>query len=183
MLFSYRVVIWHPSKLPIHTMSLYIQVRGDYFLKSYTVLKTALVYDKYKTSISMAYAKIFMCFNQSRFYWRICKDIATASLNQYVLMHSKARDITQSLEMQVLLRSHVWQVYVKYMHGIYLQSLLESLLDFSPSARRFREFLVFQARRAASDLDILRIRSVLATERPPTRGCGLPKFHSQALIS
>jgi hypothetical protein len=162
-------------------MSLYI--RGDYFLKSYTVLKTALVYDKYKPSIYLAYAKIFMFFNQSRFYWSNYNEIATASLNQYVLMHYKARDITQTLEKHVLLRSHVWQVYVKYMHGIYLQSLLESLLDFSPSAPRFREFLVFQARRAASDLDILRIRSVLATERPPTRGWGLPKFHSQALIS
>jgi hypothetical protein len=64
-----------------------------------------------------------------------------------------------------------------YMHVIYLQ------LDSSSSAGRFQAFLVFQARRAASDLDFLRIHSVLATERPPTRGWGLPKFHSQALIS
>ena len=62
----------------------------------------------------------------------------------------------------------------------YLQQL--SPLDSSSSARRFREFLVFQARRAASDLDFLRIRSVLATERPPTRGWGLPKFHSRPLV-
>ncbi len=46
MFLSYRVGIRHPSKLPIHAISLYM--RGDYFLKSYTVLKSALVYDKYK---------------------------------------------------------------------------------------------------------------------------------------
>ncbi len=87
-------------------MSLYI--RGDYFLKSYTVLKTAVVYDKYKPNKCLAYAKIFVFFNQLRFYWRNYNEIATASLNQYVLMHSKARDITQSLEKHVLLRSHIW---------------------------------------------------------------------------
>jgi hypothetical protein len=65
ILLSYRVGIWHPSKLTIHTMSLYI--RGDYFLKSYTVLKTAVVYDKYKPNICLAYAKIFVFFNQLRF--------------------------------------------------------------------------------------------------------------------
>ncbi len=57
MFLSYRVGIWHPSKLPIHPMSLYI--RSDYFLKSYTVLKTAVVYDKYKQNIGLVYAKIF----------------------------------------------------------------------------------------------------------------------------
>jgi hypothetical protein len=36
MFLSYRVGIWHPSTLPLHIMSLYI--RGDYFLKSFTVL-------------------------------------------------------------------------------------------------------------------------------------------------
>ncbi len=50
------------------------------------------------------------------------------------------------------------------MHVMYLQ------LDSSSSAGCFVAFLVFQARWAASDLDLLRIRSVLATERPPTRG-------------
>ncbi len=47
-------------------MSLYI--RGEYFLKSYTVLKTAVVYDKYKLNICWAYAKFFVFFNQLRFY-------------------------------------------------------------------------------------------------------------------
>ncbi len=35
----------------------------------------------------------------------------------------------------------------------------------------------------ASDRDFLRIFSVLGTERPPTRGWGRVKFHSQVLIS
>jgi hypothetical protein len=81
-------------------MSLYI--RGDYFLKSYTVLKTtvARVYDKYKPNICLVYANIFMFFNQFCFHSRNKNEIATASLNQYVHMHSDAtrRDITQSLE-------------------------------------------------------------------------------------
>ncbi len=49
------------------------------------------------------------------------------------------------------------------MHVIYLQ------LDSSSSAGRFRAFLVFQARRAASDLE-LRILSVLATESRSSLG-------------
>ena len=36
---------------------------------------------------------------------------------------------------------------------------------------------------AASPLQLLRISTVLATERPATRGWGRPKFHSQALTS
>ncbi len=66
MFLSYRVRIWHPSKLPIHAMSLYIC--DDYFLKSYTAIKTAVVYDKYKPNICLVYAKIFMFFNQLCFY-------------------------------------------------------------------------------------------------------------------
>ena len=42
---------------------------------------------------------------------------------------------------------------------------------------------VFQAAFAASPLHLLRIFCVAATERPATRGCGLPKFHSQVLTS
>ncbi len=103
---SYRVGVWHPSKLPIQKMSLYI--RGDYFLKRYSVLKMAVVYDKYKPSICSIYAKIFVFFNQLHFYWRNNNEIAAASLNQYVLMHSEARDITQSLEKHVSLGSHIW---------------------------------------------------------------------------
>jgi hypothetical protein len=96
-----RVGIWHASKLPMHTMSLYI--RGDYFLKSYTVLKTAVVYDKYKPNLRLVYAKLFMFFNHDplRFYGRNNNEIATSSLNQYVHMHSEARNITQSLENHV----------------------------------------------------------------------------------
>ncbi len=60
MFLSYRVGRWHPSKLPIHTMSLYIL--SYYFLKSYTMLKTAMIYDKYKPNICLAYAKI-LCFS------------------------------------------------------------------------------------------------------------------------
>jgi hypothetical protein len=56
-------------------------------------------------------------------------------------------------------------------------------LESSSSAARFRACRVFQARWDVSDLECLRIFSVLATKNPPTRGWGLPKFHSQVLIS
>ena len=56
-------------------------------------------------------------------------------------------------------------------------------VDSSSSAARFRACRVFQAPRDVSDLERLRISSVLTTESPPTRGWGLPKFHSQVLIS
>ena len=56
-------------------------------------------------------------------------------------------------------------------------------VDSSSSAARFRACRVFQARIDVSDLARLRISSVLTTESPPTRGWGLPKFHSQVLIS
>ncbi len=98
-------------------MSLYIRVVC--FLKSYTVLKTAVVYDKYKPNIFLVYAKIFMFFNQLCFYWRNNNEIAKASQNsatqnQYVHMHSDARDITQSLEMHGLLMTGIYD-----MTGIY----------------------------------------------------------------
>jgi hypothetical protein len=51
------------------------------------------------------------------------------------------------------------------------------------STARFRAFLVSAARRDDSDLDWLRTVSVFATESLPIRGWGLPKFHSQELIS
>jgi hypothetical protein len=47
----------------------------------------------------------------------------------------------------------------------------------------FRAFLVSAARWDVSDLDCLRILSVFATKGPPIRGWGVPKFHSQLLIS
>ena len=88
--------------------------------------------------ICLVYTKIIMFFNQLRFYWKKNNEIATASLNQYVQMHSKARDITQSLEKHALLSSDIWQVYDRYMHVIYLQ------LDSFTSAGRFLAFLVLQ---------------------------------------
>ena len=50
------------------------------------------------------------------------------------------------------------------------------------STARFLAFLVSAARRDVSDLDCLHIPSVSATESPPIRGWGLPKFHIKALI-
>ncbi len=47
----------------------------------------------------------------------------------------------------------------------------------------FLAFLVSAARLADSVLDWLRTPSIFATESPPIRGWGLPKFHSHVLIS
>ena len=110
-------------------MSLYI--RGDYFLKSYTVLKSALVYDNNKQGIWLAYAKIILFFNKLCFYGRNFIEIAMASLNQYERMHYKARDITQSLEKHGLLSRHKWLVYVWYMHVISSAAVAAGLFLFS----------------------------------------------------
>ena len=61
MFLSYRVDIWHPAKLQIYIMSLYI--RGEFFLKSYTILKIAVVYDKHIPVICLVYTMIIMFFN------------------------------------------------------------------------------------------------------------------------
>ncbi len=65
----------------------------------------------------------------------------------------------------------IYQAYTKYIHTI---SLLPPSCGPSWSP---------QARLDVSDLDFLRILSVLATESPPTLGWGLPKFHSPSFIS
>ncbi len=52
-----------------------------------------------------------------------------------------------------------------------------------PYEGHLRAHLVAHPRLEASDRDFLRIFSVLATKRPPTRGWGRLKFHSQVLIS
>ncbi len=51
------------------------------------------------------------------------------------------------------------------------------------STARFLAFLISAARLADSVLDWLRTPSIFATESPPIRGWGLPKFHSHVLIS
>ena len=85
--------------------------------------------------------------------------------------------ITQFLRMHALVSIDIWKVYEWYMNVISLQ------VDSSSSAARFLACRVFQARRDVSDLERLRISSVLTTESPPTRGWGLPKFHIHVLIS
>ncbi len=51
------------------------------------------------------------------------------------------------------------------------------------SAEHFRARFVSQPLSEASDLDALRIRCVLATDRPPLQGWGRPNAQSQVLIS
>ena len=51
------------------------------------------------------------------------------------------------------------------------------------SAVTFPAFRVPTARQAESDLEARWILSDFATESPAIRGWGLPKFHSQVLIS
>jgi hypothetical protein len=67
----------------------------------------------------------------------------------------------------------IYQVYACHM----------SSATWASAAALLRACRVFQAAFAASPLHLLRIFCVAATERPATRGCGLPKFHSQVLTS
>ena len=74
----------------------------------------------------------------------------------------------------VLLQDRIYQVYT-WIYQVYTRHI--------PCESQVRAFLVAHPRLEASDRDFLRIFSVLATERPPTRGWGRPKFHNQVLIS
>ncbi len=67
-------------------------------------------------------------------------------------------------------------IYARYNLGIYLSYIFGVSSNLS-----LRTLQVSQAHRYVSDLDCLQILSFFATESPPTRGWGLPKFHSQWL--
>ena len=73
----------------------------------------------------------------------------------------------------VLLQDRLYQVYT-WIYQVYTRHI--------PCESQVRAFLVAHQRLEASDWDFLRIFSVLATERQPTRGWGRPKFHNQVLI-
>ena len=68
-------------------------------------------------------------------------------------------------------------IYDRYMTGIFM-SYVGIILGSGTLAGRVSQPLF-----AASHLQLLRISTVLATERLATRGWGRPKFHSQALTS
>ncbi len=115
MFLSYRVGIWHPSKLPIHTMSLYIL--GDYFFKSCTVLKTAVVYDKYKPNLCLVYA---WCFSINCVFTEeiITKLPWLVWTNMYICIPMLG---TSHNPLKSMVYWAVIYVYVRYMHVIYLQ--------------------------------------------------------------
>ncbi len=71
---------------------------------------------------------------------------------------------------------------VRFAELVHITSKYQVYVCLIWSAARFLALLV-SARQDVSDLDCLRIFSVCATESPPIRGWGLPKFHSQVLIS
>ena len=74
-------------------------------------------------------------------------------------------------------------LYSAWISERYIPGIYQVYTYHMSSAAILRAFLVSQARLDVSDLDFLRILSVLATESPLTLGWGLPKFHSQSLIS
>ena len=125
----------------------------------------------------MVFTRIIMILYALRFYCKCVHETATASQILHMHMQPWAGGITQFLRMHALMTIDISQVYERYMNVISFQ------VDSSSSAARFQACRVFQARRDVSDLERLRISSVLTTESPPTRGWGLPKFHSQVLIS
>ena len=106
-----------------------------------------------------------------------CKDSDESAImrqNLHVHITTRAGNIISSLKM------HFYSAWIsdRYMQGIY-----QAYTYHISSAAIVRAFLVSQERLDASDLDLLRILSVLDTESPPTLGWGLPKFHSQSLTS
>ncbi len=79
-----------------------------------------------------------------------------------------------ALKKHDLMSDRIYHVYTRYIPGIYYTYTCSGHL---------RARLVAHASLAASVRDFPRIFSVLATERPPTRGWGRPKFQNQVLIS
>jgi hypothetical protein len=98
----------------------------------------------------------------------------TTTLHQHGNINANAGNTSWTLIKHDLLSCYTWQVdrYQVYVCHIRVWSIA-----------RFLAFLVSAARRDVSDLVCLRTPSVFATESPPIRGWGLPKFHSQELIS
>jgi hypothetical protein len=68
---------------------------------------------------------------------------------------------------KVFTKKAYYLVYTWYISSVYLSLC-------SRPAEHFRARFVSQALLAASDLDVLRIRCVLATDRPPMQGWQMP---------
>ena len=90
-------------------------------------------------------------------------------LEIYVCSMAFQDNYSIALKMHDLLSSG----YTRYIPGIYHVYTMHI-----PCEGSLRACLVAHPRLEASDLDFRRSFSVFATERPPTRGWGRPKFHN-----
>ena len=167
------------SVLPISAMNL--SIHGISFLKSYMVLKIFMVYDRYILWLLLVYTKIMLSFNSLWLYHKRNHETATTNQIQHAQMHYEAGDSTWSPpnESKAFFTEHSYMTGICQVYACHIFQLDAS--ESASAARLFRACRVSQARRDVSDLDFLRILSVLATESPPTRGWGLPKFHNQVI--
>jgi hypothetical protein len=86
-----------------------------------------------------------------------------------------------ALKRHDLLSDRIYKVFFRYIPCIYYAYMY--ILRIYHLKVACLALLVIHPRLEASDWDFRRSFSVLATERPPTRGWGCPQFHNQVLIS
>ena len=99
--------------------------------------------------------------------------LSTKWMYTHQLTCTKVGTTSESSRDQNLLRTHILQ----YIPGT---SIYQVYTCHCPPATHFLALFVTQALLAALDLDALRIRSALGTDRPPMRGCRRPNDHSHS---
>ena len=130
-----------------------------------------LVYSKYMLGIIYVSTNFRICTWFQEENWL---QLSTKWMYTHQLTCTNVGTTSESSRDQNLLKTHILQ----YIPGIY-----QVYTGHCPPATHFLARFVTQALLAASDLDALRSRWALDTDRPPTRGCGRPNDHSHVLIS
>ncbi len=119
---------------------------------------------------------IYVTYTSFAILW-FCKVSKEQSILDGLEIHVRCMDFQDNylitLKRHDLLSDRIYQGYTRYIPCIYqtytIRRSLASPLSCPSALGSLRPRLL--------------IFSVLATERPPTRGWGRPKFHSQVLIS
>ena len=155
--------------LPMHTI--HRALDGDLFSKSYIELNISMVYDRHILSIHLVYTTFVLVLVLSEEMHRNKTQTFHHNLAPACTYNCQGgRHVMNPRKALFTELAHMTSNYQVYACHIW-------------STARFLACLVSAARRDVSDLDCLRTPSVFATESPPIRGWGLPKFHSQVLIS
>ncbi len=114
--------------------------------------------------LSRGYARNIPSISVQKKWWTWHHDSELASTDHYQCWPGWHDIIPQN---EFLLSINIWQVYTRHIPSIFISYLC---------CRHFAGLP--QARLDVSDLDFLRILSILATESAPNLGWGLPKYYT-----